>query len=238
METNTTNTKTILIVGDSLSKGVSLNEELKRYFFLKESFANNLAKATGDTVVNIGKFGSTVTRGKKRLEKKLEQLKPDLVLVEFGGNDCDFAWDEIADNPFSQHDPKTPLDEYENVLTEMVGMIQKAGAVPVLMTLPPLNAKWFTKGSKEKGDRILKWLEDISKIYWWHERYSAMNGCVASVTGIPLVDARQAFLRTTDYREYICSDGIHPNKNGHQLITSCILDCFNKNASAFKQVHA
>ena len=102
METQQKTAQTILIVGDSLSKGVSLNEEMKRYFFLKESFANNLKKATGANVVNLSKFGSTITLGKRRLSEKLETLKPQIVLIEFGGNDCDFAWDEIADNPFCE----------------------------------------------------------------------------------------------------------------------------------------
>ena len=130
METTKTDAKTILIVGDSLSKGVSLNEELHRYFFLKESFANSLKQATGANVVNIAKFGSTVTHGKKKLAEKLETLKPEVVLIEFGGNDCDFAWDEIADNPFCDHLPKTPLPEYEANLSEMVEMIREHGAVP------------------------------------------------------------------------------------------------------------
>ena len=110
------------------------------------------------------------------------------------------------------------------------------------MTLPPLNAvgyfNWFTKGSKEKGDQILKWLEDVSKIYWWHERYSVANRSVADAYGVPVADARRYFLEMPDYRAYICSDGIHPNKNGHQLITSSILDCFNKNAECFKSIGA
>lgn len=242
METKPKKAPTILIVGDSLSKGVSLNEEMKRYFFLKESFATGLMKATGADVVNIAKFGSTIQYGKRKLSEKLKTLNPEIVLIEFGGNDCDFAWDEIANDPYSEHLPKTPLPEYEKCLSEMVEMIRANGATPVMMTLPPLNAvnyfKWFTKGNKEKGDNILKWLEDVSKIYWWHERYSAANRAVADTYGIPLADARRYFLKTPDYRAYICSDGIHPNENGHQLITSSILDCFDKNAGRFNRIGA
>jgi len=237
MEDNQQQNKTILVVGDSLSKGVSLNEEKKRYFFLKDSFAGNLSKATGANVVNVAKFGTTIVHGKAKLEERLIRYKPEIVLVEFGGNDCDFVWDEIAENPYGQHIPKTPLTEYEAHLIEMVEMIRRYGATPVVMTLPPLNAvdyfKWFTKGSKEKADSILKWLEDVSKIYWWHERYSSVVASVAENCDIPLADARRYFLKTPDFREYVCSDGIHPNAGGHQLITTSILDCFSKN---FKQL--
>ncbi len=242
METNAAHVPTILIVGDSLSKGVSLDENAKRYFFLKESYANSLKQATGVDVINLSKFGSTIDFGRRKLSEKLETCKPDIVLIEFGGNDCDFAWDEIANNPFTEHYPKTPLNEYEAHLTEMVNMARQAGALPVVMSLPPLNAvsyfNWFTQGDKEKGDNILKWLGDVSKIYWWHERYSMANRSVADVCGVPLADARQYFLKTPDYRAYICSDGIHPNENGHRLMTSSILDCFNKNAVLFKRIGA
>jgi len=177
--------KTILVVGDSLCKGVSLNEERKRYFFLKNSFANNLSKVFEANIVNTAKFGTTIQHGAEKLEERLLRYNPEIVLIEYGGNDCDFAWDEIALDPYSEHKPNTPLSEYEAHLIGMVELVRKHGAKPVVMTLPPLNAvdyfNWFTKGSKEKGDSILKWLEDVSKIYWWHERYSiAVSGIATS----------------------------------------------------------
>jgi len=226
--------KKILVVGDSLSKGVSLNEEKKRYFFLKNSFVNNLSTALNADVVNTAKFGSTIKYGAERLEAQLTKHNPDIVLIEFGGNDCDFIWDEIAEDPYSDHLPKTPLSEYEKYLIAMIAMVRSAGATPVAMTLPPLNAvdyfKWFTKGSKKKADNILKWLEDVSKIYWWHERYSSTVVDVAEQCNVPVADVRRSFLKTPDFRTYICKDGIHPNEKGHTLMTSSILDCFNKYA--------
>lgn len=231
-----THKKTILVIGDSLSKGISLNEERKRYCFLKHSFANNLSEKLDARVINTAKFGSTIKHGASKLEERLLKHNPEIVLIEYGGNDCDFAWDEIAKDPFSEHLPKTPLIEYEQYLKVMIEKIRDFGATPVVMTLPPLNAvnyfKWFTEGSKEKGDNILKWLEDVSKIYWWHERYSSAVSDIARTCDVPLIDARRYFLKTPDFRKYVCSDGIHPNENGHKLITSSILDCFNRNSKS------
>ena len=30
---------------------------------------------------------------------KATDLNPDLVLIEYGGNDCDYKWDEVARRP-------------------------------------------------------------------------------------------------------------------------------------------
>lgn len=226
--------KKILVVGDSLCKGVSLNEEKNRYFFIKNSFVNNLSAALNVDVVNTAKFGSTIKYGAERLEAHLTNHRPDIVLIEYGGNDCDFIWDEIAEDPYKQHLPKTTLSDYSHYLIAMIAMARRYQATPVVMTLPPLNAvdyfKWFTKGSRKKADSILKWLEDVSKIYWWHERYSSTVVDVAEQCNVPVADVRRSFLRTPDFRTYICSDGIHPNEKGHKLLTASILDCFNKYA--------
>jgi len=232
--------KTILVVGDSLCKGVSLNEEKKRYFFLKNSFANNLKDALDANIVNMAKFGTTVEHGSKMLKQRLDKYRPDIVLIEYGGNDCDFDWKAVADHPEKDHEPKTPIDQFESYLISMIETVIDFGATPVLMTLPPLNAtnyfKWFTQGNKEMGDRVLAWLEDVTRIYWWHERYSLRVNSVATKYKTPIIDVRSYFLRTPDFRKYVCLDGIHPNERGHKLITSGILDYIKSTPNSFNLI--
>ncbi len=229
--------KTILVVGDSLCKGVSLNEERKRYFFLKNSFANNLKKALDADIVNMAKFGTTVLDGEGKLKQRLDKYNPDIVLIEYGGNDCDFDWNKIAEHPEMEHKPNIQIDEFESHLKSMIETVLDFGATPVLMTLPPLNAvnyfKWFTKDNKDMQKSVLKWLGDVSKIYWWQESYSLRVNSVANACKVPIIDVRSNFLSTPDFRKYVCLDGIHPNENGHKLITSSILDCFKNNPQSF-----
>lgn len=218
----------ILVVGDSLSRGVVYDETRCRYRFLKDCFVSAVAKLIPQKIMNESKFGATIGWGKQILLDKMEQSDADLVLIEFGGNDCDFDWDAIALSPDKDHQPKTLLPEYEETLTWMVRTIRERGKKPALMTLPPLNApayfQWFTGGDVDKGREILKWLGDVTTIYWWHERYSSAISRVANKLEVPLVDVRGSFLAQPNYREYICLDGIHPNERGHQLITDAILD--------------
>jgi len=220
--------KRILVIGDSLSRGVVFDELKNRYCLAKEGFVAALQKLLGAQVCNEAKFGATIAYGKNLLAPKMAELDPQIVLIEFGGNDCDFDWNAIAENPKADHQPKTDCGVFEAGLQEMVEQIQANGRAPVLMNLPPLDAPayfgWFTGGDRQKGREILKWLEDVSKIYWWHERYSSAIDRVARRTGAHMVDIRGEFLAREDFRSLICRDGIHPNREGHRLI----FDTFRK----------
>jgi lysophospholipase L1-like esterase len=227
--------KKILVVGDSLSKGVVYDEQKHKYTIIHDSFFNLLAETINAEMINASRFGSTVTQGKKHLESKLEKYDPDIVVIEFGGNDCDFLWDDIARDPSLDHIPKTPLDIFESHINAMVDFVLANGKKPVLSTLPPLYAdnyfQWFTHCDKEKGLRVLKWLKDVWRIYWWHERYSNCIQYIAKERDIACIDVRRAFLKRKEFNEFICSDGIHPNRAGHRLIFEEVIHYIKEHAS-------
>jgi lysophospholipase L1-like esterase len=227
--------KKILIVGDSLSKGVVFDEEKKKYTLLNDCFFNLLSNTVNAQMINASRFGSTVTQGQIVLEAKMQKYCPDIVVIEFGGNDCAFAWDTIAENPMMDHIPKTPLDEFERRINAMIDYVQQQGKTVVLTTLPPLYAdnyfKWFTGCDKEKGMSILKWLKDVWRIYWWQERYSNCLSYIANIRQVGCIDVRRAFLKSKEFFGYICSDGIHPNAAGHRLIFDTALSYIKQNAS-------
>ena len=234
--------KKILVVGDSLSKGVILDEEKKKYTLLKDCFFSLLSEAVDAQMINASKFGSTVAQGQKQLESKMEKYDPDIVVIEFGGNDCDFRWDDIACDPMKDHIPNTPLDLFENSINEMVSYVQSNGKTVVLTTLPPIYAdsyfKWFTNCDNEKGLNILKWLKDVWHIYWWQERYSNCIQYIARMHNIACIDIRRAFLKCVDFANLICSDGIHPNREGHRLIFETVMAFIKDNASYLLPSHA
>ena len=62
--------KKILIVGDSLSKGVTFDEEKKKYTVLKNSFFNLLTQNINAEMYNASHFGFTITQGQQLLESK------------------------------------------------------------------------------------------------------------------------------------------------------------------------
>lgn len=73
--------KTILVYGDSLSAAYGISEE--------EGWVALLQKEIGDehTLVNASISGETSSGGLSRLTLTLDELKPDLVLLELGAND-------------------------------------------------------------------------------------------------------------------------------------------------------
>jgi len=42
--------------------------------------------------------------------------------------------------------------------------------------------------------------------------------------GVFVVNIRNEFLRRSNYRDYLCVDGIHPNEKGHSLMEVFFLD--------------
>ena len=227
--------KKILVIGDSLSKGVIFDEIKNKYVLLKDSFINLLSEITSAQIINASKFGSTVKQGKVSLERKLSQCDPDIVVIELGGNDCDFLWDDIAKDPSKEHIPKTPLELFEETINQMLDYILATGKIPVLSTLPPLYAdsyfKWVTQNDTEKGLSVLKWLRDVWRIYWWQERYSNSIQYIAKKRNVKCIDVRRAFLSLKEFNDCICKDGIHLNKKGHKVVFDEVSDFMKENAA-------
>lgn len=229
------NIQSIMVIGDSISKGVVYNEEKKRYAPFKDGFIKGISQILRVPVHNLSKFGSTLLYGKDVLANKFTEINPDVVLIEYGGNDCDFNWEEIAKKPDSSHQPQTTLDKFEQTLRNMITFLRDRGKTPVLMNLPPVNEKayfnWFTQENSEKKERILTWLKNSNRIYWWQEQYSCLIEHISKSTSTRLINVRSAFLKTEDYRSYICRDGIHPNEKGQLLIRDVLCEYISKNAS-------
>ncbi|MDR2771657.1 MAG: SGNH/GDSL hydrolase family protein [Clostridiales Family XIII bacterium] len=210
----------ICIFGDSISKGVVFDAVKKKYSMLKNSFANRFA-AEGLRVANHARFGCTVTEGAKLLLRHSESPRAcDLTLLEFGGNDCDYNWDEVSRDPARAHDCKTPVEMFSARYKALVDAVFASGGRPVLLTLPPVDEvryfAWISRGLD--ADNLLRFLGSVRRIFTWQEKYSGIVRALAEAEGLPLVDLRAAFLSLRDYRAGLCEDGIHPNEAGHNLI--------------------
>jgi acyl-CoA thioesterase-1 len=217
-----------LVSGDSISKGVIFDEVKNKYVVLADNYVALLQNRLKGTVYNTAKFGNTLIKGISRLRHDIVKDTPDIVLIEYGGNDCDYNWNEIADHPESLHEPKTNFNQFEKQLKETVEFLKTNKIMPILMTLPPLNAdhylKWVSKNNPLAEMNILRWLGSVTRIYWWQERYSSTIIKVAEETKTRWIDIRGAFLQYPDFNKFLCLDGIHPNQDGHKIIADKIID--------------
>lgn len=233
MKVNIKDCYNFVAYGDSITKGVVYDEAKQRYVVLKENFVNLVANNLKAGIYNAGKFGNNIIRGLQKFETDVLKKNPDILLIEFGGNDCDFDWQAIASNPEGQFEPKTNLDLFSKTLNNIINYCRKLNIVPMLMTLPPLDSKryfkWICKNEREAEKNILKWLGDVNKIYYWQEQYSKRVEELAKENGVQLIDIRETFLNEKEYSKYLCIDGIHPNKEGHKLIANKVMDYLNSN---------
>ena len=156
------------------------------------------------------------------LQRDLDKgLDCDLALLEFGGNDCDHNWLEVAQAPEDEHLPNTPLPKFLDTIKQMILSIKARGIQPVLMTLPPLDAEKYLSCIGRKGAdtaAVLSWLGDVQMIYRWQEMYSNAIAQLAARLDLPLLDIRSRFLSRRDYGSLIARDGIHLTRQGYELI--------------------
>jgi lysophospholipase L1-like esterase len=224
---------TIVVYGDSIARGVIYDEEKQKHSLLLDSFTNLLRGHLKGVVFNAAKFGNTIVEGLLRLQDDVLKRKPDIVLIEFGGNDCDYHWDRIVENPSGDFQPNTNCSAFCDLLSGLVKKLDSMKIVPVLVSLPPLDPdkyfRWISHNSDQAGKNILQFIGNVSHIYSWHERYNAAILRVAEETKTRLIDIRSAFLQKDDYTQLICKDGIHPNKEGHKVIADKILHYIQSN---------
>jgi len=224
--------KSVYLFGDSIGKGIVLDEIIGKYTTTKNNFAEFAANYLGVTLKNKSMFGCTISKGRDLIARLLESKSDindiDYVFLEFGGNDCDFNWKEVSNNPQNEHSPKTSLIDFVNIYSDIILNLKSREITPVLMTLPPIASdlyfNWISRGNQQKNN-ILDWLNgDIENIYYWHERYNSAVWEVGNNTKSYVLDIRKSFLEDKNYKRFICSDGIHLNSDGHKLVANTILE--------------
>jgi len=119
----------VLVYGDSLSAGYGLPQGKGWVDLLAERLRS---EKLGYRVANASLSGETTLGGANRLVSVLAQHRPEVVVIELGGNDGLRG---------------LSLEATKTHLTAMVDAVRKAGARPLLvgMQLPPNYGTAYTK---------------------------------------------------------------------------------------------
>lgn len=215
------------LYGDSISLGVTYDQTKEKYTRLKRSFAWHIDEAWGGIFRNYSKMGDTLSQSINRIKLSLSQKKPTVAMFEFGGNDSDFCWEEVAQSPWEYHCPKTPIDMFIKLFIDCVTHMKALGIEPILLIPPPIvpsrYLRWICQNNQIIKRRILRWLGDAEKLTELHDNYCKAVGGIANCFELLQIDLRKAFQRRRRYQDCFCIDGIHPNMKGHKIMGLYIL---------------
>lgn len=139
--TGTLYAKTIMIVGDSISAGYGLNPEQGWVKLLQKRLDQTYPKQ--HKVINASVSGETTSGALARLPKLLTTHKPDIVVIELGGNDG------LRGQP--------PQLIQQN-LSQLVQQSKKSNAKVILfgMKIPPNYGSAYTKAFENNYTVVAK----------------------------------------------------------------------------------
>ncbi len=217
----------VLVLGDSILKGIQVDASTGRYIPKNEMNLPGFEAEFGLTIDNKSRFGATSLNGEKLLERFLTKGEHwDAVVMDFGGNECNYDWAAIAADPTGEHFPLVTVPAFQANYRRLIRTVKAHGMLPVLMTLPPLIPQrffdWWCKDLDQAA--VERWLGGSCNIYAHQERYSRAVERLAWEERVPLVDVRGAFLEHGHLDELMCEDGTHPNSAGQALISGAFRD--------------
>lgn len=192
----------ILFQGDSITNAFRKPEEVCNAYQLGAGYAMMVAArllaARPDAhlrFTNRGVSGEGVKGLARRWQPDCLDLRPDVLSLLVGVNDCGSLRDE----------PATPLEEYERLYRELLGQTRAALPAVRLVLCEPFV---FLEGKvKERA------LADIAARGLIVRRLAAETGAVV----VPLQSVFADALKRAP-AAYWSFDGIHPNAQGHWLI--------------------
>lgn len=219
----------IICFGDSITRGVSFVKGRLRIIkdnyptFLEKLFSVNISEDI--IVLNKGVFNDNSHLLLKRLEKDVLSEKPNYVLLNVGGNDCNFNWQEVADSPNSNHEPIVSVQQYMENIKQMVTKMKQSNITPILITLPPLDPVRYYKFIADKyGTTISHWISCCGGIEHWHSLYNLQLNKLIEQFNLPNIDARTALKKEGNATDFISDDGIHLNADGYRKMSEVIFE--------------
>jgi acyl-CoA thioesterase I len=168
---------TVLVMGDSLSAGYGIQLEQSWVTLLQQE----LVKSTQAKVINASVSGETSGGGLARLSALLTRHKPDVVIIELGGNDGLRG---------------QPINIMQNNLQAMITASQTAGAAVLLagMQIPPNYGPRYTKQFKETYAKLAE-ENDVSLVPFLLEDVAAHSDLIQRDGIHPTAEAQPRILK-------------------------------------------
>lgn len=195
----------IVAFGDSITEGViGIKPE--------ENWLKLLSSRLGDgyECFNAGVGGNSAREAMARFDKDVLAKNPDIVIIEFGGNNRD-PWCEerrVDDVEFKRH-----LADFKSRLSAKCDVI--------VVTFPPIVDEWHACSKAPEAAKLFPCGLNISL-----EPQREIVREFAKFNDWPLVDL-YAILKD-DARRYVLKDGVHLNPEGQMIFADAVFDAIRK----------
>lgn len=197
----------IVAFGDSITEAVIGLEPEQKWTVLLEKRLNDSSANVDYMVINSGVGGNTSREGLARIEKDVISHKPDIVLVEFGGNDA--AADEKRE---------VSLEEYRSNLEIICEKLADINADMILLTFTPIINDWHS----------CKKFALAGGLDGHVELYREVTRKFAQERGLKLIDIDMVLRKAcTEFspEEIILKDGVHLTAKANEIVAEIIYDC-------------
>jgi len=199
---------TIVGFGDSITQAVEVTPD-KNWLNLLKAMLTERYPQTQWTLINAGVGGNTSREGLARMDNDVLAHRPDLVLIEFGGND---ATHEEARS--------VSLEEYQANLRAMLERLKSISARAVLVMFPPVIDEWHAWG---KLPHYAPWKGLDGCV----EQYRAITRQFAQSETLPLADIDAALrlaCKKQKTEQFIRPCGVHMTEAGNQVIAKTVFE--------------
>lgn len=220
----------ITILGDSLGKGMKIENGKPQK--LKTNAVEMLEKHYNIVINNNSCFGQTLKRIVERdmingYLSNIDDAKRNVVVFAVGGNDADYNWQNVAENPLTYQPPKTLEKEFENLLLSSIKQLKEQNVEVWICGIPPVNSQHYFENVIKKvadGEKVMQFFKgDISNIQRHQELYNMILFKVAIKSNCQFFDIRSPFLQVKNTFEFYADDGVHPNEKGQEIIANQII---------------
>lgn len=221
----------IVVFGDSLSKGIISKDG--KIMTVKENVIDILEKHYHIQITNHSQYGQTLLRLVQRgtIKQYFASIQPEeenIMVICIGGNDADYDWVDVAKNPRSYHDPKTPIKDFALLYQDVIKKAKMLNIKVVVTTIYPIHSASFFKNVISRlanPKKILQFFDgDIEVISRHQEAFNLVVVKTALENGCVLLDMRSRILLDREYNRYICYDGIHPTEEGYKRLGQLLIE--------------
>jgi lysophospholipase L1-like esterase len=201
---------TIVFMGDSITEGQYVHHSLRWTELVTAELRRKFQQDSNDLhfFFNRGVSGETTRQALERFPRDVQNVRPDIMTLQFGLNDCN-CWDSDMGLP------RVSELAYRANLIEMIHRARHFGAKHIIFSTnhPTLRHGRLACGESLETRR---------------ERYNEIVREVAVATHVTLCDIDKAFPRPSheELRELLLPepDVLHLSSVGHRLYAQAILE--------------